>query len=81
MEVTPAQAEIVTLLTELGKLSLSLRSLAADSEAEETVPVAVDSFTWDHDVSRVLRTGRQSSRLLVLRGSDTEDVKVQQGSN
>jgi pilus assembly protein CpaB len=80
LEVTPAQAETVTLLTELGKLSLSLRSLAADGEAEGTVPVAADSFTWDRDVSRVLRSGRISSRLLVLRGSNTEDVQVQQGS-
>ena len=30
LEVTPQQAETVALLTELGKLSLSLRSLAAD---------------------------------------------------
>jgi pilus assembly protein CpaB len=80
-EVTPGQAETVALLTELGKLSLSLRSLAADGEAESTVPIAeADSFTWDRDVSRVLRSGRISSRLLVLRGSNTEDVQVQQGS-
>ena len=81
LEVTPAQAETVTLLTELGKLSLSLRSLAADGEAEGAVPVAADSFTWDRDVSQVLRTGRLSSRLLVLRGSNTQDVTVEQGSN
>jgi pilus assembly protein CpaB len=80
-EVTPGQAETVALLTELGKLSLSLRSLAADGEAESTLPIAeADSFTWDRDVSRVLRTGRLSSRLLVLRGSNTEDVSVEQGS-
>jgi pilus assembly protein CpaB len=80
-EVTPSQAEMVSLLTELGKLSLSLRSLAADGEAESTIPIAeAESFTWDRDVSRVLRTGRLSSRLLVLRGSNTEDVSVQQGS-
>lgn len=81
LEVTPSQAESVTLVTELGKLSLSLRSLAADEEAEGAVPVAAESFTWDRDVSRVLRTGRLSSRLLVLRGSNIEDVQVQQGSN
>ena len=80
-EVTPSQAEMVSLFTELGKLSLSLRSLAADGEAESTIPIAeAESFTWDRDVSRVLRTGRLSSRLLVLRGSNTEDVSVQQGS-
>jgi pilus assembly protein CpaB len=80
-EVTPAQAETVALLTELGKLSLSLRSLAVDGESESTVPIAeAESFTWDRDVSRVLRSGRISSRLLVLRGSNTEDVQVDQGS-
>ncbi|HSA79193.1 MAG TPA: Flp pilus assembly protein CpaB [Geminicoccaceae bacterium] len=78
-EVTPAQAETVALLTELGKLSLSLRSLAADGES--TMPIAEgESFTWDRDVSRVLRSGRISSRLLVLRGSKAEDVQVQEGS-
>jgi pilus assembly protein CpaB len=80
-EVTPRQAETVALLTELGKLSLSLRSLAADGEAEGLVPVEAESFTWDRDVSRVLRSGRLSSRLLVLRGSTTEDVQVEEGSN
>jgi pilus assembly protein CpaB len=79
-EVTPQQAESVALLTELGKLSLSLRSLAADQEADHAIPTRADSLTWDRDVSNVLETGRVSSRLLVLRGSNTEDVKVQQGS-
>jgi pilus assembly protein CpaB len=80
-EVTPQQAESVALLTELGKLSLSLRSLASDQEAETPIPTSADnSLTWDKDVSHVLRTGRVSSRLLVLRGSNTEDVQVQQGS-
>jgi pilus assembly protein CpaB len=79
-EVTPQQAESVALLTELGKLSLSLRSLASDQEAEIPNPTRADSLTWDKDVSHVLKTGRVSSRLLVLRGSNTEDVQVQQGS-
>ncbi len=80
LEVTPQQAELVALLTELGKLSLSLRSLASDSEAEDAQPARADALTWDKDVSRVLKTGRVSSRLLVLRGSNIEDVQVQQGS-
>jgi pilus assembly protein CpaB len=78
-EVTPQQAESVALLTELGKLSLSLRSLAADQQADNTIPISGDSITWDKDVSHVLKTGRVSSRLLVLRGSNTQDVQVQQG--
>jgi pilus assembly protein CpaB len=79
LEVTPRQAEEVALLTELGKLSLSLRSLAAGTP--EVAALSEDSqLTWDRDVSRVLRSGRLSSRLLVLRGSDAQDVSVQEGS-
>lgn len=82
LEVTPRQAESVTLVTELGKLSLSLRSLAKD-EAEETVASAETDYvpTWDRDVSSVLRSGlHPTNRLLVLRGSQTETVNVE-GSN
>ena len=81
LEVTPRQAEKVALLTELGKLSLSLRSLAHPETAAAESVAAGQDYTWDRDVSRVLRTGRLSSRLLVLRGANTEDVTVQEGSN
>jgi len=80
-EVDPRVAEKITLLSELGKLSLSLRSLAkgpAELAAAEEEP----SFTWDLDVSRVLRSDhRLTSRLLVLRGSDAQDVQLEQGAN
>jgi pilus assembly protein CpaB len=78
-EVTPRQAEEVALLTELGKISLSLRSLAAGTP-EVTALSEGSQLTWDRDVSAVLRSGRLSSRLLVLRGSDAQDVSVQEGS-
>lgn len=80
LEVTPRQAEEVTLLTELGKLSLSLRSLAA-GENEEVAALPEASLTWDRDVSSVLRSGRISTRLLVLRGRTSQDVDVQEGGN
>jgi len=79
LEVTPRQAEEVTLLTELGKLSLSLRSLA-DAPPELAALTQGPQLTWDRDVSRVLRSGRVSSRLLVLRGADTQNVSVQEGT-
>jgi pilus assembly protein CpaB len=81
-EVTPHQAEQVTLLTELGKLSLSLRSLGTPG-SEEIAALSEDGagLTWDRDVSRVLRSGRISTRLLVLRGADSQDVQVQEGRN
>jgi hypothetical protein len=60
---------------------LSLRSLANDA-AEPTPTDEENSFTWDLDVSRVLRSDhRLTSRLLVLRGSDAQDVQLQQGAN
>jgi pilus assembly protein CpaB len=81
VEVTPRQAESVTLITELGKLSLSLRSLAMDEDETVTISEDAASPTWDKDVSSVLRTGNlPTSRLLVLRGSDIENVQVE-GSN
>ena len=80
LEVTPAQAEQVTLLTELGKLSLSLRSLAQTGDETAVPETAQESYTWDSDVSQVLgKSNRITSRLLVLRGSATENVE--QGSN
>jgi pilus assembly protein CpaB len=80
-EVDPQVAEKVALLAELGKLSLSLRSLATADAA--TVPSDEDpSYTWDLDVSQVLRSDhRLTSRLLVLRGTTAQDVQIQQGAN
>jgi pilus assembly protein CpaB len=49
LEVTPKQAEVVTLLTEMGKLSLSLRSLAAPGEAGASQHAV--SRTWDHEAT------------------------------
>lgn len=49
LEVTPKQAEIVALMPELGKLSLSLRSLATD--AGEGVPRHAVSRTWDSEAT------------------------------
>lgn len=85
LEVTPRQAEEVTLITELGKLSLSLRSLAVGEgemadEADGLAEVA--THTWDSDVSRVLRkVDTFNNRLLVLRGRTTENVDLQKGTN
>lgn len=83
LEVSPRQAESVALITELGKLSLSLRSLAKDGNEGETVASAETEYepTWDRDVSSVLRSGHgPTNRLLVLRGSNAETVNVE-GSN
>ncbi len=80
LEVTPRQAESVALVTELGKLSLSLRSLASSAPVE-LVAAQPGEVTWDRDVSQVLQSGRgPNGKLMVLRGSKAEDVQVE-GSN
>jgi pilus assembly protein CpaB len=81
-EVDPRVAEKITLVSELGKLSLSLRSLANEHAEAPPADEEEQSYTWDLDVSRVLRSDhRLTSRLLVLRGSDAQDVQLQQGGN
>lgn len=81
IEVTPSQAESVALITELGKLSLSLRSLAVDENEDLFAGKANRPPTWDKDVSSVIGSGNlPNSRLLVLRGSDTQNIQVE-GSN
>jgi pilus assembly protein CpaB len=58
LEVTAKQSEIIAVATEMGKLSLSLRSLAT-SALKETVGSSEESggsstFTMDSEVSRLL---------------------------
>jgi pilus assembly protein CpaB len=80
LEATPVAAEKVALVTELGKLSLSPRSLAA---AESAPPVAAAArFTWDIDVSPALRPENQPrSTLSVIRGDKVETVSVRRGAD
>ncbi len=58
LEVTPKQAEIITLAQEMGKLSLSLRSLQdpvdADGSSLARANDGDNSFTRDNHVSRLL---------------------------
>ncbi|MDB5474582.1 MAG: cpaB [Phenylobacterium sp.] len=51
LEVTPKQAEILTLVSELGKLSLSLRSLATPADGP-SLPAA-PTHTWDSDATQI----------------------------
>jgi pilus assembly protein CpaB len=72
VEVTPKQAEVVAVVSDMGKLSLSLRSLARPLTGEdaldptETVenspePWRGETYTWDSDASLVL-AGRRPAR-------------------
>ena len=80
LELTPKGAEMVALVSELGKLSLSLRSLADESGEEARVFGSVP--TWDSDVSKVLQDDRSTgSTLVVVRGGDRQAVDVPASSS
>jgi pilus assembly protein CpaB len=76
-EVTPKQSEILAVTADLGRLSLSLRSLARDDH-EDPIDVAAasgdkgmprTSFTLDSDASSLLSgAGGAKNTITVLRG-------------
>jgi pilus assembly protein CpaB len=79
LEATPAAAEKIALVAELGKLALSLRSLATP----EPTPAAQSGSvpTWDLDASLALRPENQPrSTLAVIRGEKVENVSVRRGA-
>jgi len=55
LEVTPKQAEVVALVTEMGKLSLSLRSLARDAVETSDSGDSRLSYTFDSDATQLIR--------------------------
>jgi pilus assembly protein CpaB len=52
LEVTPKQAEIIALVNDMGRISLSLRSLAAD---QEPGVAGQRSATWDNEATDLIR--------------------------
>jgi pilus assembly protein CpaB len=87
LEVTPQQAEIVTVSAELGRLNLSLRSLANAEGVEDEALKEVTledlalptSPTWAYEVSSALTKARAYSKksrvsVRVMRGGKSETV-------
>jgi pilus assembly protein CpaB len=78
LEATPEAVERIALVAELGKLALSLRSLANDPAAS---PAPSDRVTWDADASPALRPENQPrSSLAVIRGDKLETVSTRRGA-
>jgi pilus assembly protein CpaB len=90
-EVSSKQAEILALAAEMGKLSLSLRSLASVSGQDEDADRAINSgdvasgkvnqntntYTLDSDASRLLAGGKTGSeRVTLLRGGSAASAKA-----
>jgi len=79
LEVTPTQAEIIAVAIEMGRLSLSLRSLAQTGGSEKTARER-RKYTWDTDASRLIsrkphRPESAESTVRVFRGSVGTTVK------
>lgn len=89
LEVTPKQTEMLSVVRELGALSISLRSLAKDEEElerlavlnetkEESDPERGDTYTWDSEVSRLvgLRGGNGNKKVVnVTRGNEVQELR------
>jgi pilus assembly protein CpaB len=68
-EVTPKQSEMIAVAAEIGKLSLSLRSLAAASSEKSPTGDAQGTFTMDSEVSQLVpKPGAAESGVTILRG-------------
>jgi pilus assembly protein CpaB len=72
-EVTPKQSEMIAVASEIGKLSLSLRSLAANQSEKSAAPSptsgAQGTFTLDSEVSQLVpKPGAGAEGVTILRG-------------
>ncbi len=91
-EVTPKQAEMFTVLSDMGKLSLVLRSLAkdeaelerlanSDEPLEEGETEKGKTHTYTSEVSHLLQqpTIDQQQRVQVIRGGQTTELRFNKG--
>jgi pilus assembly protein CpaB len=77
LEVTPKQAEMVAVASELGLLSLSLRSLAAGDGTDD----ARDSMmpTWDSEATHLTvkkETAVVPHRIQIVRGTEATELTI-----
>jgi pilus assembly protein CpaB len=79
LEAPPDAVEKVALANELGKLALSLRSLAAPSADPDSERPS--RLTWDTEASPALRPeNQQRTTLTVMRGDKVEAINIRRGA-
>jgi pilus assembly protein CpaB len=88
LEVTPKQSEIIAVASDMGQLSLSLRSLADDGRRKSTdspVKAQNPTYTLDSQVNPLLpkpfvgKENLDASKITILRGNGSkENVAVSQ---
>ena len=87
LEVTPKQAEVIAVVSELGKLSLSLRSLGREDAEVATESSAEGaggklSYTFDSDATHLTRPpifAGAIQTVTVVRGADAKPVEFLRG--
>jgi pilus assembly protein CpaB len=84
LEVEPKHTEVIATVTEMGKISLSLRALPGDDEAEQG-PKVTSSFTTDSEVSSMLSPIRraggpkpEAAGIIIVRANKSELVGASQ---
>jgi len=83
LEVTPKQAEIIAIVSEVGKFSLSLRSIAQQDDLGPTDKELTSSYTWDNEAARMLAppgTSFGGKTVTIVRGNDVKDVEIPRSS-
>ena len=88
LEVTPKQTEMLTIVSDMGKLSLVLRSIAKDEEElerlansdepmAETNPERGRTYTWDSEVSRLIWRPSNANKDIVQvnRGNESKEQR------
>ncbi|HWI25517.1 MAG TPA: Flp pilus assembly protein CpaB [Stellaceae bacterium] len=75
LEVTPKQAEVIAVVGDIGKLSLSLRSLAQDDPETASEETAGLSYTFDSDATHLIRPPIRAGakqKVVVVRGAKVD---------
>jgi pilus assembly protein CpaB len=83
LEVTPKQSEIIAIVAEVGKFSLSLRSMAQEDAPGPTDKELTSSYTWDNEAARMLAPPGASGggkTVTIVRGNGVTDVEIPRSS-
>lgn len=79
LEVSKEQAEKINVAKDLGKISLSLRSLATEDKAETEKEEKRKHYTRESDVSGLLNPEESSKKkVTVIRGDEREEIEFDQ---
>jgi pilus assembly protein CpaB len=76
LEVTPKQAEVIAVALDVGKLTLSLRSLATSGDSQDAAKPF--SHTWDSEAVHLLAppmSAGSTVKVTVVRAGDAQDVE------